>query len=213
MSVDERPADRPWASVPISAIEHFAYCQRQAALIHLDRYFSDNAETQRGHLAHEVVDRSGPSVSRDGVRCWNALPVADEQLGVHGVCDVVEFRSDGPVPIEHKSGSYRPGSAADLQVAAQVLCLRTMFQAEVPAGIVFAGRNRRRFDVVVDDALVTRLRDVVEELRTMLREEAIPPPVNDSRCDRCSLRDGCMPEAQIALDSVFTPQPLGHWDD
>ncbi|MER5393093.1 Dna2/Cas4 domain-containing protein [Saccharopolyspora sp. NPDC002686] len=150
MSFDDRPADRPWASVPISAIEHFAYCRRQAALIHLDRYFSDNAETQRGHLAHEAVDRSGPSVSRDGIRCWNALSVVDEELGVHGICDVVEFHPDGPVPIEHKSGSYRPGSAVDLQVAAQVVCLRTMLDADVPSGIVFAGRKRRRFNVVVD---------------------------------------------------------------
>ncbi|MBQ0928705.1 CRISPR-associated protein Cas4 [Saccharopolyspora endophytica] len=209
---DDRPADRPWASVPISAIEHFAYCRRQAALIHLDRYFSDNAETQRGHLAHEVVDRGGPSVSRDGTRCWHALSVADEDLGVHGICDVVELHPDGPVPIEHKSGSYRPGSATDLQVAAQAVCLRTMFDADVPRGLVFAGRNRRRFEVVVDDALVSRLRAVVEDLRAMLRTEKLPPPVNDRRCDRCSLRGGCMPEARRDHGTVFTPQPLGEWD-
>ncbi|GAA4850130.1 CRISPR-associated protein Cas4 [Saccharopolyspora rosea] len=213
MYVDDQPADRPWASVPISAIEHFAYCQRQAALIHLDRYFDDNADTQRGHLAHEVVDRGGPSLSRDGTRCWHALPVADAELGVHGICDVVELHPHGPVPIEHKSGSYRPGSATDLQVAAQVLCLRTMFDAEVPAGVVFAGRHRRRYDVVVDADLEHRLRTVVKDLRSMLDTAALPAPVNDSRCRRCSLRQGCMPDARLDIGSVFTPRPLGHWDD
>ncbi|MER6987758.1 Dna2/Cas4 domain-containing protein [Saccharopolyspora hirsuta] len=110
MISDDDPADQQWASVPISAIEHFAYCRRQAALIHLDRYFADNADTQRGHLSHEVVDHAGPSISRDGTRCWHALPVTEAELGIHGVCDVVEFRTEGPIPIEHKSGSYRPGS-------------------------------------------------------------------------------------------------------
>lgn len=210
---DERPADRSWASVPISAIEHFAYCRRQAGLIHLDRYFADNAETQRGHLAHDVVDQGGPSVSRDGTRCWHSLSVAHDELGVHGVCDVVEFRCEGPVPIEHKSGGYRPGGAADLQVAAQVVCLRAMFHADVPFGIVFAGRARRRFEVVVDDDLVNRLQTAIEELRTMLYEAELPPPVNDSRCRKCSLIEGCMPQANTDSSGVFTPQPLGQWDD
>ncbi|WP_280458543.1 CRISPR-associated protein Cas4 [Nocardia carnea] len=213
MSYDEQPADQPWASVPISAIEHFAYCRRQAALIHLDRYFSDNADTQRGHLAHEVVDRSGPSVSRDGIRCWHALPIADDELGIHGVCDVVEFRATGPVPIEHKSGTYRPGGPADLQLAAQALCLQKMFQTDVPVGIIFAGRTRRRFEVVIDDPLLARLRAMVEELRATLRTALLPPPANDSRCVRCSLQDGCMPDARTGIHSVYIPQPLGHWDD
>ncbi|MGI8313365.1 CRISPR-associated protein Cas4 [Saccharopolyspora hattusasensis] len=209
--IDDQPAERPWTSVPISAIEHFGYCRRQAALIHLDRYFTDNADTQRGHLAHEVVDRSGPSTSRDGTRCWHALPIADAELGVHGVCDVVEFHPNGPVPIEHKSGSYRPGSATDLQIAAQVLCLRTMFTAEVPIGVVFAGKHRRRYEVVVDETLADRLRAVIQELREVLQAGVLPPPVHDSRCDRCSLQEGCMPDAHV--NSVFTPRPLGHWDD
>ncbi|SFO06636.1 CRISPR-associated protein Cas4 [Amycolatopsis rubida] len=147
---ETRPAEDEWASVPISAIEHYAYCPRQAALIHLDRDFVDNADTQRGHLAHAVVDAAGPGVSRTGIRTWTSLEVVHEELGVHGVCDVVEFPGGEPVPVEHKSGSYRPGGAADLQLAAQVLCLRRMFGAAVPRGVVFAGtppaqaRGRRR---------------------------------------------------------------------
>lgn len=208
-----RPGEQEWASVPISAIEHFAYCPRQAALIHLERCFTDNADTQRGHLAHEVVDTSGPGVSRTGTRTWNALEIADTDLGVHGICDVVEFPDGEPVPIEHKSGSYRPGSAADLQVAAQVLCLRRMFSAPVPVGVVFAGRHRRRHEVVVDDQLEDMLRRVLDQLRRTFRAGQLPAPVNDTRCDRCSLKENCMPTVQVDATTLFTPQPLGHWDD
>lgn len=211
---DDEADRRPWASVPISAIEHFAYCRRQAALIHLDRYFSDNVDTQRGQLAHEAVNRSGPSTSRDGTRCWHALPVSDETLGIHGVCDIVEFHNATPVPVEHKSGRYRPGSAADLQVAAQAVCLRSMFDTPVETGIIFAGKQRRRFEVPVDDALERRLTEAVNHLRTMLQHEQLPPPVADNRCAGCSLKAGCMPHRQpVATDTLFTPRPLGHWDD
>ncbi len=211
--MEDQPAETPWASIPIAAIEHFAYCPRQAALIHLDRYFADNTETQRGHFAHEVVDSGGPGVSHDGHRTWTSLEVADRELGVHGVCDVVEFRAEGPIPIEHKSGGYRPGGAADLQVAAQALCLRRLFDAPVPYGVVFAGRRRRRYQVPVDDALERRLREVLENLRETFRDETIPPPVNDARCERCSLQEGCMPAATFDTASLFVPQPLGRWDD
>lgn len=211
--MDERPAEQAWTSIPISAIEHFAYCARQAALIHLERYFADNVDTQRGHFAHAVVDSGGPSVSRTGVRTWTSLEVSDTELGVHGICDVVEFPDGQPVPVEHKSGSYRPGSAADLQVAAQVICLRRMFSAPVPHGVVFAGKHRRRHEVVVDDGLEARLRDVVARLRQVFQAGALPAPVNDKRCDRCSLRQGCMPTVRVDASSLFVPQPLGRWDD
>ncbi|MBB5156526.1 CRISPR-associated protein Cas4 [Saccharopolyspora phatthalungensis] len=211
--MDEGADEAAWTSIPVSAIEHFAYCPRQAALIHLDRYFADNTDTQRGHFAHEVVDSGGPSVSRTGIPTWSSLEISDSELGVHGVCDVVEFHQGEPVPVEHKSGSYRPGSAADLQVAAQVLCLRRMFSAAVPHGVIFAGRHRRRYEVVVDDALEQRLRAVLARLRQVFRTGALPAPVNDARCDRCSLREGCMPSVLVDASALFVPQPLGRWDD
>lgn len=210
---DDEAVDWPWASVPIAAIEHFAYCRRQAALIHLDRYFSDNADTQRGQLAHEAVNRPGRSTTRDGTPCWHSLPVSDDQLGIHGICDVVEFHDGHPVPVEHKSGRYRPGVAADLQLAAQVVCLRRMFDMPVLGGVIFAGKQRRRHDVTVDEALEHRLVDTVTELRAMLRDGTLPAPVADRRCRSCSLQHGCMPHAQTTIDSLFTPQPLGNWDD
>ncbi len=99
-------------------------------MIHVDAYFDSNVDTVRGDLAHAAVDHHaavdqlGIGQDRRRQRVWRSLPVWSEVLGLHGVCDVVQFGADGPLPVEHKSGAYRGGGPADLQVAAQVLCLR-----------------------------------------------------------------------------------------
>jgi CRISPR-associated exonuclease Cas4 len=192
-------------SVPISALEHYAYCPRQAALIHVDAYFEGNIDTVRGDLAHAAVDRVGIGKDRRKQRVWRSLPVWSDAIGVHGVCDVVQFGADGPLPVEHKSGTYRSGGPADLQVAAQVLCLREM--------LVFAGRDRRRHEVTVDDILAARVSETADALRTLMAEETLPPPVNDTRCRRCSLRPGCEPAAPAVIsDSLFRPRQEVDWE-
>lgn len=200
-------------SVPISALEHYAYCPRQAALIHVDAYFDSNLDTVRGDLAHAAVDKVGVGQDRRRQRVWRSLPVWSEALGLHGICDVVQFDAAGPLPVEHKSGAYHCGGPADLQVAAQVLCLREMFDAPVPVGVVFAGRDRRRHEVVVDDALATRVGETANTLRTLMAEGTLPPPVNDARCRRCSLRPGCEPAAPTAIStSLFRPRQEVDWE-
>ena len=155
-------------SVPISALEHYAYCPRQAALIHVEAYFESNVATVRGDLAHAAVDRIGAGSDRHRQRVWRSLPVWSQRLGVHGVCDVVQFGPGGPLPVEHKSGAYRKGGPADLQVAAQVVCLREMFDAPVPHGVVFTGRDRRRHEVTVGPELTERVAAAAEDRNTWL---------------------------------------------
>lgn len=194
-------------SIPLSALEHYAYCPRQAALIHVDHYFDSNADTVRGDLAHAAVDRAGPDRDRQGHDVWQALPVWSDEFGLHGVCDTVEFTDDGPMPIEHKSGVYRPGGPADVQVAGQVLCLREMFSAPVPLGVIFAGRHRRRHIVHVDHALIDRVIHAAADLRVLLADGTVPPAVNDQRCRRCSLRPGCEPAMPTAIaPTLFQPR-------
>jgi len=200
-------------SVPISALEHYAYCPRQAALIHVDAYFDSNVDTVRGDLAHAAVDRVGIGQDRRKQRVWRSLPVWSDAIGVHGVCDVVQFGAGGPLPVEHKSGTYRSGGPADLQVAAQVLCLREMFDAPVPVGVVFAGRDRRRHEIVVDDVLAARVGQMADALRSLMAEGTMPPPVNDTRCRRCSLRPGCEPAAPAVIsESLFDPRQEVDWE-
>lgn len=200
-------------SVPISALEHYAYCPRQAALIHVDAYFDSNIDTVRGDLAHAAVDRAGAGQDRRRQRVWRSLPVWSDVFGLHGICDVVQFDADGPLPVEHKSGTYRGGGPADLQVAAQVICLREMFDSPVPVGVVFAGRDRRRYEVVVDDALAAQVGEAADALRNLMAEGTLPPPVNDKRCRRCSLRPGCEPAAPAVLfEDLFSPRQVVDWE-
>jgi CRISPR-associated exonuclease Cas4 len=204
--------------VPISALEHLAYCPRQAALIHVDGFFEASVDTVRGDLAHAAVDRLGSGQDRRRTRVWRSLPVWSERLGLHGVCDVVQFGPGGPVPVEHKSGGYRAGGPADLQVAAQALCLREMFDADVPAGIVFAGKDRRRYEVPVGPVEAAQVAEAADRMRQLIIDSVLPPPVNDSRCRRCSLVEGCQPAVAARGRSLFTPRPLakwptGEWDD
>lgn len=203
----------PLLSVPISALEHHAYCPRQAALIHVDGYFDSTVETVRGDLAHAAVDRAGVGQDRDSRRVFRSLPVWSDELGVHGVCDVVQFGADGPLPVEHKSESYLPGGPADVQVGAQVLCLREMFNAAIPVGVVFTGKDRRRHEIRVDDVLAGRVRATTMAVRALLEQNLIPEGVHDSRCRRCSLRPGCMPDAPHRVDGLFRPRPEGDWHD
>jgi len=210
--MDHGDEERP--SVPISALEHFSYCPRQAALIHVERYFESSLDTVRGDLAHTAVNLPGGGTDRRHHRVWRSLPVWSDELGLHGVCDIVEFDPDGPTPVEHKSGRYRPGGPADLQVGAQAVCLREMFDAPVTKGVVFAGRDRHRYDVTVDDALVDHVAVVTGAVRALFLQSRLPAAVNDSRCVRCSLRPGCLPDASTVSGDPYRPRrESGDWHD
>jgi CRISPR-associated exonuclease Cas4 len=200
-------------SVPISALEHYDYCPRQAALIHIERYFASSVETVRGDLAHAAVNRAGPGTDRRRNQIWRALPVWSERLGLHGICDVVEFDAEGrPTPVEHKSGRYRPGGPADVQVGAQAVCLAEMFDVPVREAVIFAGADRTRHSVAVDEVLVARIGRTAIAVRGLFSAGSLPTPVHDRRCRRCSLQEGCMPEAPASAN-LFQAKPEGFWRD
>jgi CRISPR-associated exonuclease Cas4 len=183
-------------------------------LIWQEAYFESNTDTLRGDLAHEAVDRGGTLTGRDRAKIWRSLPVYSDALGMHGICDTVYRSPDGLIPIEHKSGRYTPGGPADLQVAAQVLCLREMFEQPIPHGELFANTTRRRYEVTVDQALKSAVADTVAQLRVQIHQPGLPPPVNDQRCTRCSLRPGCLPEtARHSVADLFTPRPIRNDDE
>ena len=132
----------PEPVVQISAIEHFVYCPRQCALIHCDGVWSDNAHTVRGSRAHRRVD-SGEHRQERGRQVLRAIPLWSEELGLSGRADAVEVEGDAVRPVEYKAG-VRHGSAADLQLCAQALCLEEMLDVEIPHGYVWYGGPRRR---------------------------------------------------------------------
>lgn len=184
--------------VAISAIEHYSYCPRQCALIHVEQTYEENVFTVRGQLAHERVDTAEPSTER-GVRTLRAIPLWSERLGLRGKADLVELRPEGPYPVEYKVGRRR-GAHADLQLCAQALCLEEMLGQPVPRGAVFYHAERRRYEVIFDQVLRASTVAAVENVRALLREHLLPSAPNDARCRHCSLIDACLPA--VVADSA-----------
>lgn len=186
--------------IPVSALEHYAYCPRQCALIHTERYFDENVWTERGTRLHERVDEVGQET--DGVvRVERALPIWSDRLGLIGRADVVEFLKDGtPYPVEYKLGRRRQHLHDDVQVCAQALCLEEMLGVPVPKGAVFHYGSRRRREVSMTAELRTTTERLIGDVRRLLEAERLPPPVADARCRSCSLLEGCMPFARQHID-------------
>lgn len=191
--------------IPLSALQHWSYCPRQCALIHLEQAFAENVHTLRGQALHKRVDQAGVEV-RSGFRVERALPLYCDRLGLVGKADVVEFAPDGsPYPVEYKHGSRNKKASIaacdDLQLAGQALCLEEMTGRPVPEGALFYATSKRRRIVTIDAKLRTAVESAVAEIRGMLRNRHTPPPVNDERCHACSLRDLCQPGALTAHDT------------
>lgn len=198
--------------VPISALEHYAYCPRQCALIHIEQTFDENLYTLRGHLAHERADL--PMTRAEGdARVERGLPLWSRRLGLVGKADVVEFRGETPYPVEYKAGRRREWRYEAIQVCAQGMCLEEMLGTTVPVGAIYyvGSHARREVEFGLD------LRDAVEQLtlevRTMLRQGRLPVAPNDQRCTKCSLLDSCLPSVvapssrlKALARQLFTPQ-------
>lgn len=189
-------ADDP---IMISALQHYSYCPRQCALIHLEQTFAENLYTLRGRAVHKRVDEPATEAEA-GVCIERALPLYSERFGLVGKADVVEFHAGGvPYPVEYKHGPKREREHDDLQLAAQALCLEEMTGKPVRFGAIYHHSSRRRREVEITDDLRRHVAETVAAIRAMLAAGSLPPPVNDERCRHCSLRDACQPEAVAAI--------------
>lgn len=185
------------ALIPISALQHYLYCPRQCALIHLEQQWAENRQTAEGRLLHQKAD-APQAERRKGIRTVTAMPLLDLGLGITGKADVVEFHAtpDGEraFPVEYKRGRPKGHRADEVQLCAQALCLEAMLRRPLDAGAIFYGRTRRRKDVVFDETLRALTRDVIDRTRAMFESQATPPATYEPRrCDACSLIDLCQP--------------------
>lgn len=206
----------PLDPIPLSALQHWAYCPRQCLLIHAEQAFAENVHTLRGQFEHRRVDE--PSLeTRPGVRIARAVPLWSDRLGLVGKADVVEFLADGtPYPVEYKHGRKgRPGNAVhdDLQLAAQAMCLAEMTGRPVPMGAIYHVSSHHRREVAFDQEICKLVETSVAAIRAALAAGALPPPLNDARCKECSLIELCQPQAMAAKDrqrqlaaSLFNPE-------
>jgi CRISPR-associated exonuclease Cas4 len=199
--------------LPLSALQHLLFCERQAALIHLERLWAENPLTVAGRQLHERVDHA-PGESRGDVRLARALPLRSLRLGLVGKADLVELHrlpsgAEGqpgtslpgvsgawrPFPVEYKRGRPKAHHADLVQLCAQALCLEEMLDTPVPAGALFYGQTRRRHDVPFDAALRKETEEAAARLHRLLSSGTTPPPVREPKCDQCSLIHLCLPDA------------------
>ncbi|MFN0120857.1 MAG: CRISPR-associated protein Cas4 [Blastocatellia bacterium] len=179
--------------VLISALNQYVFCPRRCALMHTEGIWADNEHTVLGTLAHQRADEPGYETGA-GVTIWRALPLASERLGLSGRADIVEWRDEGPRPVEYKKGTRRKFDNDDVQLCAQALCLEEMFHCEVPFGYVYHATSKRRREVLFDWRLRAETERVIEAVRALLESGRTPPAQLHPRCDGCSLRGICLPE-------------------
>lgn len=192
--------------VPLSALNALLYCDRRAALRHLDGLYVHNEHTLRGNSLHKRADRPGFE-KRKGVRTERGLWIASRRLRLFGRADLVEFRREPgrrrrgePIvevasPIEYKRGKKRRWDNDDVQLCAQALCLEEMLGTSIPRGAIYHEKSKSRRDVEFTPALRSQTEAAVAQLHALLASGKIPPAVLKPRCRGCSLRGHCLPEA------------------
>lgn len=182
--------------IPLSALQHWAVCPRQAALIHLEQVWSENLYTAEGRIQHRKVDQSFVE-KRKGVKAAFGLRIRSLKLGVAGRADAVEFhrQDDGlwrPYPVEHKRGRPKKNDCDRIQLCAQAICLEEMLCVDVPEGALFYGKTRRREAVAFGPELRQKAMEAALALHGMLKSGSSPPAVVIPQCKRCSLGRQCL---------------------
>ena len=192
------PAD----SIPISALQHYLYCPRQCALIHLEQIWTENVYTAEGRQLHEKA-HSNESESRGDCKTVAGLLLSSRALGLTGQADVVEFHRTAsgwqPYPVEFKRGRPKSMAADRIQLCAQAMCLEEMLNTSITQGALFYGKTRRRQVVEFCDTLRAETRATILAVHDLMRQGATPPPppleTANNICPACSLNADCMPLA------------------
>lgn len=201
--------------IMLSALQHYLFCPRQWALIHVEGVWSENYLTAAGRVLHERVDRKGAE-TRKGVHLATALRLSSTRLGLIGVADMVEFyKVDAtedesgdivastlpgrtgywrPFPVEYKKGKPKARQADEVQLCAQAMCLEEMLKVRIASGALFYGETRHRVEVVFDECLRGLTEDVVAKTRELLASGQTPSPNFTKACKSCSLVEMCQPQ-------------------
>ncbi len=193
----------------LSGIQHFAFCRRQWALIHIEQLWSDNLRTTEGNLLHEKCHDGYSSESRRDVILSRGVPIFSRDLGVSGECDVVEFRSSecgimlegkkgryDVYPVEYKHGEPKDTDVDILQLVAQAMCLEEMLCCKVEKGAIFYGKTKHRESVDMTSERRESVRHIFSEMHEYMRKGHIPKVKTTKGCKACSLRDLCLPAIQ-----------------
>lgn len=191
----------------LSGIQHFAFCRRQWALIHIEQQWAENEHTITGELFHKRAHDTYFAEKREQVIISRGLPVHSRAMGVSGVCDIVEFRESEQgieifgkkglykvYPVEYKKGSPKDTEIDILQLTAQALCLEEMLACQIEEGAVYYGETRHREKVAFTDALRNQVKSSFQEMHQLYDKKYTPRVKWSKSCNACSLKDICVPK-------------------
>lgn len=207
----------------ISGIQHFKFCRRQWALIHIEQQWEENMHTVLGELMHKKVHDPYGVEKRNDILITRALPVSSKSIGISGECDVVEFhkKEEGVklyghrghyqiYPVEYKKGKPKTTEEDILQLVAQVMCLEEMFSTEIPEGAIFYGEIRKRERVQITLELREQVKELFREMHQYYECRYTPKVKWSKSCNGCSLQDVCLPKLgkTISAKSYLTKAVL-----
>lgn len=190
----------------LSGIQHFVFCRRQWALIHVEQQWSDNVRTVEGHLMHNKAHDNSIREKRGNLLISRAMPICSRSMGVSGECDVVEFHrskngislhgEDGVyqvIPVEYKRGKPKIGHEDVVQLAAQGMCLEEMLCCEISYGYLYYGETRHREKIEFSEELRAEVCGIFEEMHRYFEQRFTPKVRFSKACNACSLKDICLP--------------------
>jgi len=185
--------------IHLSALQHFIFCKRQCALIHIEQAWFENVLTAEGRIMHEKVHEEY-SENNAGIKIVRGMPLHSFELGLSGKADIVEFHKIKgknnwvPFPVEYKHGKPKLDNSDKIQLCAQALCLEEMMKVIIFNGALFYGRTRRRLSVTFDDILRHKTKDTAIKLHNFIKEGKTSPPVYSAKCKSCSFINECLPK-------------------
>jgi CRISPR-associated exonuclease Cas4 len=190
----------------LSGLQHFAYCRRQWALIHIEQQWAENERTVDWMLFHKHAHDAGTTEKRGNTIITRGLRIRSDRLRVSGICDVVEFHKSKegitlsgyedtwqPYPIEYKKGNEKPNNADELQLCGQAMCLEEMLLCTIPSGSLFYGEIRRRVPVEFTDELRNQVEAMLTEMHELWKRGYTPKVKAHKGCNACSLKEICIP--------------------
>jgi len=197
----------------ISGIQHFEFCRRQWALIHIEQQWADNYLTVSGELIHEKAHDKDFTEKRGNTITTRAMPVFSRTLGINGECDVVEFIRDDKnginifgregkykiIPVEYKNGKLKHADL--LQLTAQAICLEEMLCCEIPYGFMYYAKVRHREKIELSEELREQVMKDLSEMRQYYNNKYTPKVKKSKNCNACSLKDICLANLGSSLSA------------
>lgn len=191
----------------LSGIQHFVFCKRQWALIHIERQWQENIRTIEGNILHEKVHDSTIKEKRGALIISRGMSVFSRTLGITGTCDIVElhkspdgisiFGRDGrykPIPVEYKKGKPKDNDSDVLQLCAQAICLEEMLLCDIPEAFLFYGEIKRRLKIIFNNELRKKVKKICKEMHDLFNRRHTPKVKLSKSCKACSLSKLCIPK-------------------